>query len=75
MIFFRMVLVALRIGRPYTLRPWRSPLVRWRIETYGYTDASGKILHADQITPRDVRVFFLRNLKPLSQFLRWAAVL
>jgi len=37
-----MLPVAWRLARGYRLRPWRSPYLRWRIETY-----SG--IHADKI--------------------------
>ena len=75
MSWLRIPLVALQISWPYLLRPWKSPLVRWRIETYGCMDATGRILHADELTPRTMRQFFFRNLQPLSRFLRWAASL
>ena len=34
-----------RLSKGYRLCPWRSPYLRWRIETY-----CG--LHADRISPR-----------------------
>lgn len=49
----------------YRLRPWTSPYLRWRIETYqGW--------HADQITARDFRRFVWENRRELARFLRWA---
>jgi hypothetical protein len=30
-----------RMTRGYRLRPWRSPYLRWRIETYSGLDADG----------------------------------
>ena len=49
----------------HRLRPWNSPYLRWRIETYqGW--------HADQITPRDFRRFLWENRRDLARFLRWA---
>ncbi len=48
------------------LRPWRSPYVRWRIETY-----SG--MHAETLTGRDVLLFTWRERRQLLRFLRWTA--
>ncbi len=48
------------------LRPWRSPYVRWRIETY-----SG--LHAETLTGRDVLRFTWRERRQLLRFLHWTA--
>jgi hypothetical protein len=48
------------------LTPWRSPYVRWRIETY-----SGK--KAETLTARDVLVFTWRERWQLLRFLRWTA--
>jgi len=48
--------------RGYRLRPWRSPYLRWRIETYcGWK--------ADQITPRDFWRFVWRYRGELWRFL------
>ena len=41
-----MLRVAWRLTRGYRLRPWRSPYLRWRIETYWG-------LHADRIAFTD----------------------
>ncbi len=46
------------------LAPWRSPYVRWRIETY-----SGK--KAETLTARDVLVFTWQERGQLLRFLRW----
>ena len=54
-----------RASRGYRLRPWRSPYLRWRIETY-----SG--LHADQITFRTFWEFVSKNREELLRFLHWA---
>ncbi len=54
-----------RLSRGYRLTPWRSPYLKWRIETY-----SG--LHADQITPRDFWRFVWRERQQLARFLHWA---
>ena len=51
--------------RGYRLRPWRSPYLRWRIETYwgwpAHTIDAGKFLS-----------FTWRQRRPLIRFLRWA---
>ena len=48
--------------RGYRLRPWRSPYLRWRIETYcGWK--------ADQITARDFWRFVWRYRSELWRFL------
>ena len=75
MLWFRMFLVALRLAGPHLLTPWRSPLLRWRMETYGMRDARGRLLHADEITPRHALQFLTRHRVPLLRFLRWAASL
>lgn len=49
----------------YRLRPWRSPYLRWRIETY-----SG--LKADEISFREFWLFAWRERGRLWRFLRWA---
>ncbi len=46
------------------LRPWRSPYLRWRIETY-----SG--MHAETLTARDVLLFTWRERAQLMHFLQW----
>ena len=49
----------------YRLRPWRSPFLRWRIETYwGW--------HADDITGGQFRSFVWQHRAELWRFLRWA---
>lgn len=52
--------------RGYWLAPWRSPYLRWRIETY-----SG--LHADQIDFRAFWFFIWRHRVELFRFLRWSS--
>jgi hypothetical protein len=53
-------------SRGYRLRPWRSPYLRWRIETYwGW--------HAERITARDFFRFGWERRHDLSRFLKWAA--
>jgi hypothetical protein len=73
MMWLRMAMVALRLARPHSLAPWRSPLVRWRLETFGVLDEQGRLLTAGQIDRRVV-FRFLRERRPhLLRFLRWAA--
>ena len=50
--------------RGYRLRPWHSPYLRWRIETY-----SG--LHAEQITSRDFWRFVWAERRSLLRYLVW----
>ena len=50
--------------RGYRLAPWRSPYLRWRIETY-----SG--LHADAIDFSTFWRFVWRRRRELFRFLRW----
>jgi hypothetical protein len=53
------------MSRGYRLRPWRSPYLRWRIETY-----SG--LHAETITFRQFWGFTWKTRGELLRYLRWA---
>lgn len=48
----------------HRLRPWRSPYLRWRLETY-----SG--LHADQIGLRDFWRFLVSERGQLLRFAKW----
>ncbi|MEO8126784.1 MAG: hypothetical protein ABJF23_07415 [Bryobacteraceae bacterium] len=51
--------------RGYRLAPWRSPYLRWRIETYwGW--------HADQITAGQFWRFAWTQRHELVRFLHWA---
>jgi hypothetical protein len=52
-------------SRGYRLRPWRSPYLRWRIETFWG-------LHASRIGFRDFWTFVWRQRRDLLRFLRWA---
>ncbi len=61
-----MLVLLWRLSRGYRLRPWRSPYLRWRIETY-----SG--IHADQITFRTFWRFVRENRSDLWRYLKWAA--
>jgi hypothetical protein len=55
-----------RLARGYRLRPWRSPYLRWRIETWSGIDAA-------RITPRIFLQFSWDNRKDLLRYLKWAA--
>jgi hypothetical protein len=55
-----------RLTRGYRFRPWRSPYLRWRIETYWG-------LHADRITFAQFWRFAWTERRNLVRYLRWAA--
>jgi hypothetical protein len=52
--------------RGYRLRPWKSPYLRWRIETY-----SG--IPAEQVTFGVFWSFLWRERHSLHDFLKWGA--
>jgi hypothetical protein len=54
-----------QMSRGYRLWPWRSPYLRWRIETY-----SG--LHAETISFRQFWQFTWKTRHELLRYLRWA---
>jgi hypothetical protein len=54
-----------RVSRGYRLCPWRSPYLRWRIETYWGLDAGG-------IQFREFWRFLWDHRSELRRFLRWA---
>jgi len=51
-------------SRGYRFRPWRSPYLRWRIETY-----SG--IPADTITTRSFFQFLWTERSALWHYLKW----
>jgi len=51
--------------RGYRLSPWRSPYLRWRMETYWGTPA-------DQISFTHFWSFLWQHRRDLLRFLRWA---
>jgi hypothetical protein len=53
------------LTRGYRLRPWRSPYLRWRIETYAG-------LHAERIGFAQFWSFAWRARHDLLRYLRWA---
>lgn len=50
--------------RGHRLTPWRSPYLRWRLETY-----SGQ--KAETITARDFLRLAMQEKQQLFRFLRW----
>ena len=54
-----------RMSKGYRLRPWRSPYLRWRIETYWG-------LHADRISNAEFCKFVWQHRAELLRFLHWA---
>jgi hypothetical protein len=54
-----------RATRGNRLSPWRSPYLRWRIETYWGAPA-------EQISPSEFRGFVWGHRSELFRFLRWA---
>jgi len=74
-LWIRMLGIAARLAWPHWLAPWRSPLLRWRMETYGVRDAHGRLLAADAIDVRRFFAFVLVHRGPLLRFLHWAATL
>jgi hypothetical protein len=61
-----MAVMLWRLTRGYRLCPWRSPYLRWRIETY-------QGLHADAIGFGEFWSFAWRSRRELIRYLRWAA--
>jgi len=53
-----------RASRGYRLTPWRSPYIRWRIETYWGT-------HADEIGFADFWRFVWQHRRDLTRVLHW----
>ncbi len=51
-------------SRGYRLRPWRSPYLRWRMETYAG-------LRAEQIGFREFWSFLWRERRRIRHFLQW----
>jgi hypothetical protein len=60
-----MLRVLWRLTRGYRLRPWRSPYLRWRIETY-----SGR--HAERIGFGGFWRFAWSHRRELWRYLQWA---
>lgn len=60
-----MIRLLWRLAQGYRLRPWRSPYLRWRIETYWGTDAR-------QIDARAFWRFAWEHRRDLIRYARWA---
>ena len=54
-----------RATRGYRFRPWCSPYLRWRMETYWG-------MHAEEIGFGDFWRFAWQHRRELERFLRWA---
>ena len=54
-----------KASRGHRLTPWRSPYLRWRIETYWG-------IHADRLTFSSFWAFVWSHRSELLRFLRWA---
>lgn len=63
---WRMLRYLWTASRGYRLAPWRSPYLRWRIETYWG-------LEADSIGAREFWRFVFAHGGELRRMLRWAA--
>jgi hypothetical protein len=61
-----MLRVLWRLTRGYRLTPWKSPYLRWRIETYWG-------IHSDRITFGAFWRFVWDHWRQLVRYLRWAA--
>lgn len=57
-----------KLGRGYHFSPWRSPYLRWRIETYWG-------LPAESIGFGDFWRFVWRQRRELWRYLRWASLM
>lgn len=55
-----------RLTRGYRLRPWRSPYLRWRVETYWG-------LEAERIAFGGFWRFVWTNRRELWRYSKWAA--
>jgi hypothetical protein len=60
-----MLRILWRLTRGYRLRPWASPYLRWRIETYWG-------LHTEEITFGQFWRFAWQQRRALMRYLRWA---
>lgn len=59
------IALAWRLAKGYRLWPWRSPYLRWRVETW-----SG--LHAESITAGVFLRFVWQHRRELWRYLHWA---
>jgi hypothetical protein len=63
-----MVVLLWRMSRGYRLRPWASPYLRWRLETY-----SG--VHAEDLTFSDFWSQIWSARRSFFSYLTWAAAM
>ncbi|MCX6595500.1 MAG: hypothetical protein NTV70_03935 [Acidobacteria bacterium] len=63
-----MLAVLWRLSRGYRLTPWRSPYLKWRIETYAG-------IPADEIDAATFWRFTWTHRKDLARFLHWAEMM
>ncbi len=75
MIIVRVARVLWRLIRAHPFAPWRSALLRWRLATFGVTDAQGRLLYAEEITARRMLTFLFTRWREVAAFLVWAAKL
>ena len=65
-----MVIYALRyfwrVTKGHRLRPWRSPYLRWRMETFFG-------IHADGLTRQEFFRLLWRDRRRIGAFLRWCS--
>ena len=54
-----------KVSRGYRLRPWRSPYLRWRLETYFG-------IPVERLTPQEFCRLMWRERRRMKEFLRWA---
>ena len=66
--FFRAAAALWRLTKGYRLRPWKSPYLKWRMETYWGTPA-------ESIRDGDVLRFTWKHRRDLLRLLRWAAAM
>ncbi len=66
--WLEMLRFAWHASRGHRLRPWRSPYLRWRIETYSGRDA-------ETVDAKAFRQFVWRERRRLWRYLRWVAAM
>ncbi len=54
-----------RVSKAHRLRPWRSPYLRWRLETYFG-------VHAEQLGRQEFLHLLWKERRRIGAFLRWA---
>ncbi|MBI3010632.1 MAG: hypothetical protein HYY57_06600 [Candidatus Omnitrophica bacterium] len=75
MLLLRMISIVWNLAGFHLLTPWRSALLRWRLETYGVCNAQGELLSAKDLSAADFLRFATSHFRQLWRFLRWAACL